>query len=173
MTLTAGVVVLAVGAFLILLAFSVLGWFRDGPGFFSGAGDHSTFGDLHKVIAVRKDQADASALGKHVSFGISEFYFGWLGWLLFLAAVGLGAVAVSRFGARHWYARWLACVVAVAGGAFSLLALNIITFEGNATNNADAPAFSDYFAQSGLGAWAAMLGFVLIGIAVFLPRRDA
>jgi hypothetical protein len=171
-TITPGIVLLGIGAFLILLAFSVLDWFRDGPGFFAGAGDNSTFGDLHNLIALRKQQAAASALERHVSFGVSEHYFGWLGWLLFLAAVGLGAVAVSRFGARHWYVRWLASVVAVAGGATSLFALNLITFEGNAQNNADAPTFSEYFAHSGLGVWAAMLGFVLIAIAVFLPRRD-
>jgi hypothetical protein len=172
-TFTPGIVVLGIGAFLILLAFSVLAWFRNGPGFFSGASDNSRFGDLHKLIARYKAQTDTDLLRGRVSFGFSEFYFGWLGWLLFLAAVGFGALAVSRFGARHWYVRWFACVVAVGGAALSLVALNLITFEGNAENNANAPSFGDYFAHSGLAAWAAILGFVLIAIAVFLPRRDA
>ncbi len=172
LTVTPGIIVLSIGAFLVLLAFSVLDWFRNGPGFFSGASDNSRFGDLHKLIAGYKAQTDVAPLRGHVSFGFSEFYFGWLGWVVFLAAVGLGALAVSRFGARHWYARWLASVVAFAGAAMSLMALNLISFEGNATNNANAPAFGDYFAHSGFGAWAAILGFLVIAIAVFLPRRD-
>jgi hypothetical protein len=164
--------VLAIGALLILLAFSVLAWFRNGPGFFSGAANNSTFGDLHQLIGQYERQS--ASISGHVSFGIAEYYFGWLGWLLLLAAVGLGGVAVSRFGARHWYARWLACVIAVAGAALTLGALKLITFEGSAdVPGVDAPTYTEYLKHSGLGVWAAVLGFVLIAIAVFLPRRDA
>jgi hypothetical protein len=170
-TVTPGIVVLGIGAFLILLAFSVLAWFRDGPGFFSGASDNSRFGDLHKLIAHYK-QESASIRG-HVSFGIAEIYFGWFGWLLFLGAVGCGALAVSRVGARRWYLRWLACVVAVAGAVFTVGALKLITFEGNVRiPGVDAPSYTQYLRNSGFGVWAAIVGFVLIAIAVFLPRRD-
>ncbi len=108
-----------------------------------------------------------------MSFGIAEFYFGWLGWGLFIAAVGCGALAVSRVGARHWYLRWLACVIAVAGAAFSVGALKLVTLEGDADiPGVDAPSYAQYLRHSGLGVWAAILGFLLIAIAAFLPRRE-
>jgi hypothetical protein len=108
-----------------------------------------------------------------VSFGASDIYFGWLGWLLFVAAVAAGAVAVSRIGARHWSVRWLAAVIAAFGIGFTFLALNLITFEKNAANNANAPTYRDFLGHSGLGAWATIAGFALIVIGALVPRHDA
>lgn len=171
MSVTPGGVLLALGALLILLAFTVLPWFGSTPGLSSLTAGHWHFFDVQHVIDQLKRQVDAAGLHGYVTFGVADVYFSWRGWLLFLAAVGFGALAVSSFGTRHWYARWLAAVIAFAGAVTSLFALNLISFEGNAPNNANAPSFRDFVAHSGMGAWAAMLGFLLIVIAVFLPRR--
>ena len=166
-----GATLLAIGAVLILAAFTVLNWFRDGSGFFAGAGSHSTFGDLNDLIASTRRAAAEQGISSHVSFGASAVYFGWLGWLLFLAAVVLTGLAVSRVGARRWFVKWLAAVVAAAGVGVSFLALNLVTFEGNAANNANAPSYGEFLGHSGLGAWAAIAGFVLIIVAALGPAR--
>jgi hypothetical protein len=167
-----GACLLALGAVLILAAFSLFNWFRDGRGFFAGAGSRSTFADVHDKLEITKAQAAAQGLSGHVSFGASEPYFSWLGWVLFAAALAAGATAVSRFGGRHWWVRWLAAVIAASGVAFTFLALNLVVFEGNAPNNANAPSYSDFVGHSGLGAWSAIAGFVLIIVGVLYPRRD-
>jgi hypothetical protein len=172
-TITPGIVVLTVGAVLILLAFTVLPWFGSDPGLSSLAKGHWHFADVHNVIAQLKSQLKAEGLEGYATFGLADVLFGWRGWLLFAAAVGLGALAVSQLGARHWYLRWLAAVVAFTGAAVSLFGLNLFTLEGNPPKSAKPPSFREYVSHSGLGAWSAMLGFLLIVIAVFLPRRNA
>src|SRR6185312_5576365 len=167
-----GACFLALGAVLILAAFSLFNWFRSGTGFFAGAGSHSTFADVHAKLESTKAEVAAQGLSGHVSFGASEPYFSWFGWVLFAAALAAGAVAVSRFGGRHWWVRWLAAVIGVSGVAFTFLALNLIVFEGNAPNNANAPSYSEFLGHSGLGAWSAIAGFVLMIVGVLYPRRD-
>jgi hypothetical protein len=167
-----GACFLALGAVLILAAFSIFEWFRSGSGFFAGAGAHTTFAEVHHTLEHAKAQVDANGLSGHVTFGASEPYFSWLGWLLFVASLGIGALAVSRFGGRHWSVRWLAAVVAASGVASTFLALNLIVFEDNAPNNANAPTYGEFLAQSGPGAWAAIAGFVLIIVGALVPRGD-
>jgi hypothetical protein len=111
-------------------------------------------------------------LSGHVSFGASEPYFSWLGWMLLAAAVVLGALAVSRIGGRHWWVRWLSAVVGATGASVTFLALNLIVFEKNSPNNANAPTYSEFLGHSGPGAWAAIGGFVLIIVGVLFPRGD-
>lgn len=161
----------ALGAALILAGFSVLDWFRSGAGFFAGAGSSSTFAEVRDTLAHTKQQVDAQGLSGHVTFGASYVYFEWLGWVLLVIALGTGAVAVSRFGGRHWSVRFLAAVAAAAGVGVTVLALDLITFERNAPNNANAPTYGDFLRHSGLGAWAAVAGFLLILVGDLLPRR--
>jgi hypothetical protein len=166
-----GAVFVATGTVLVLAAFTVLQWFRDGAGFFAGAGSNTTFGDLGDVLDLRRAQFARKGLSKYVSFGASQPYFAWFGWTLLLAAVLAGGLAVSRFG-RRWILRWFGAVVAVTGIAVTLLALNLVTVEGNAPNNADLPNYGQYIAHAGLGAWAALVGFLLIAVGALLPHRD-
>ena len=166
-----GACLVALGAALILAAFTIFNWFRSDTGFFGGAGTHTTFSQVHDTIEHYKALAAAQGLSTHVSFATSGPYFSWLGWLLFVLALGTGALAVSRLGGRHWSLRWLASVVAATGVGFTFLALNLVVFEGNAPNNANAPSYGDFLAHSGLGAWAAIAGFVLMIVGALVPRR--
>jgi hypothetical protein len=155
---------------LVLSALTLLNWFRSGPGFFSGAGSHSTFSDVHDLLQGYTHQLASQGLSSHVSFGASRSYFGWLGWLLLLAAGACGALAVSSFGGAHFVVRWLGAVVAATGFAVTLLAINLITFEGNAPNNADAPSYGDYLSNSGLGTWCALAGYVFVLVGCLVSR---
>jgi hypothetical protein len=166
-----GAAVAGVGAFLVLLAFTIFDWFRDGNGFFAGAGSHSTFSQVRDQLDAVAAQAAAEHISGHVSFGASRAYFSWLGWVLLLAALVAVAFAVSSPGRDHWTIRWLAAVVAASGIAITFLALNLITVEGNASNNANAPTYGQFLSHTGFGAWAAIVGFVLILVAGLLPHR--
>jgi hypothetical protein len=157
-----GSILVALGGLLVLCAFSVLNWFRSGTGFFGGAGVHSTFSDLHRLIEETARQVSVSGISAHVSFGVSRDYFGWLGWVTLAVVVLAGVLAVSQVGGEHFLARWLGAVVAAAGIGVTLLALNLITFEGNASNNANAPSYGDYLSHAGLGVWATIVGFLLV-----------
>jgi hypothetical protein len=167
-----GSVLVAVGGLLVLVADTVLNWFREGSGFFGGAGSHSTFADLHNLLEQRAHQISAAGVSRFFSFGISRDYFGWLGWLLLAAAVGFGALAVSSFGGAHFTARWFGAVVAATGIGLTLLALNLIVVEANA-RKANLPAsYGDYFSQSGLGAWCAVAGYLVVLVGCLIPRRN-
>lgn len=166
-----GAAFVAAGAVLLLLAFTVLQWFRDGTGFFSGAGSHSTFGDVGTTLDAVHQQFAREKLSGYVSFGASQPYFSWFGWVLLLAAIAAGGLAVSRFG-RRWVVRWFGAVVAATGIAFTFLALNLVTVEGNAPNNANLPDYGQYIAHGGLGVWSAIVGFLLILVGALVPHRD-
>ena len=165
-----GTILIGVGGLFVLAADTVLNWFRGGTGFFAGAGSNSTFSDLHDLLNQRAREVSQPPLAGHVTFGVSRDYFGWLGWLLLLAALCFGALAVSPVGGAHFTARWFAAVVAATGLGLTFLALNLITFEGNAPNNANAPSYGDYFGHSAFGAWFAALGFLFILVGSLLPR---
>ncbi|MGH8860277.1 MAG: hypothetical protein ACRDVG_03410 [Jatrophihabitantaceae bacterium] len=165
-------VILGVALVLLLAAYSVLPWFRDGAGFFAGASGHSTFGNVHDLLESTQRNANAAHLGARISFGGSKPFFGWLGWLFLLACAAAGAVAVSRQG-RHFAIRWLGAVLGASGAAFAFLALNLVTFEGNAPNNANAPDYGDYIAHSSLGAWAAIVGYLGVTVACLLRRSES
>lgn len=165
-----GAALVALGAVLVLAAFTIFNWFREGPGFFGGAGTHSTFADIRGLLASTRRQVAQAHIEKYVSYGAAQPYFTWLGWVLLLAAVVVGAVAVSRVGARIWPVKWLAAVVAATGAGITFMALNLVTFEKNAPNNADAPTYGQFLAHSSLGAWAAIAGFALIVVGVLVPH---
>lgn len=161
----------AAGTVLVLAAFTVLDWFRDGVGFFAGAGSNSTFGDVGTTLDAVQARFAHEKLSRYVSFGASQPYFSWLGWVLLLVALLAGAAAVSRLG-RRWVFRYTGAVVAASGIAITFLALNLVTVEGNAPNNADLPDYGQYLSHAGLGAWAAGLGFLLILVGSLMPHSD-
>jgi hypothetical protein len=160
----------AIGGLLLLAAFTLLNWFRDGTGFFSGAAGHSTFSNLHDLLDQTARQVADNRISGHVSFGASRAYFGWLGWTLLLLALAFGVLAVSSFGQSTFLVRWLSAVVAATGVGVTFLALNLITFEGNAPNNAAAPSYGDYLSHTGLGSWCAIAGFVLVLVGCLVRR---
>jgi hypothetical protein len=166
-SLSPGKILIGAGTILILLAFTVLDWFQ--ANFFGNSGD-STFRAVHDAIDATKREAATAGISSHVSYGASDLYFSWLGWVLLVCAVAAGSLAVSAFGASIWGLRWLAAVVAMTGIALTFLALNLVTFEGNAPNNANAPTYGSYLSHSSLGAWSAVAGFLAILVGCFLPN---
>lgn len=165
-----GSTIVAIGGVLLLAAFTVLNWFRDGSGFFSGAASHSTFANVHDLLGQTARQVASDSISGHVTFGASRAYFGWLGWTLLLAALAFGALAVSAFGQSTFAVRWLGAVVAATGIGVTFLALNLITFEGNASNNAAAPSYGDYLSHSGAGTWCAIAGFAVVLVGCLVRR---
>ena len=75
---------------------------------------------------------------------------------------------LSWVGEVAWAGRGVGAVVSATGIGVTFRALNLITFEGNASNNAAAPSDGDYLAHSGAGTWCAIAGFaaVLVGCLV-------
>lgn len=168
-------VVAAVGAVLVLLAFTVLDWFRSGSDsqFFRDGSD-STFGDLRDgfdAFRTRLDAATPSA-GRDVHFGIADSYFGWLGWLLFAVAVCV-AVAAALPSRAAPVLRATGLVVGLVAAGLTVWALQLVTFSGRLAQLAvGAPTFWGYVKHSGVGAWLAIAGFVLLGIGAAIgPRR--
>ena len=165
-----GAVLVGLGASLIIVAFTVLRWFRDLPGPFGVPAGHSTFAGVHQLIVVNKRQVDQLRISRYVTFGVAEPYFSWLGWVLLVAALWTGALAVSRLGATVWGLRWLGAVVAVTGLALTLLSVQLINVEGAPPQR--PPSYGSYLAHGSFGLWAACGGFLLILIGCLLPRRD-
>jgi hypothetical protein len=161
----------AAGGLCVLAANSVLNWFREGRGFFGGAGSNSQFADVHRLIERTADEVAKAGISSHVSFGMSRVYFSWLGWVLLAAALGFGALAVSSVGGRHFSARWFGAVVAATGIGATVSAIKLITFEGNPTRRVDAPSYGEYFSHTGFGFWFAVVGYALVLIGCLVPRR--
>lgn len=169
-----GLVVAASGAVLVLLAFTLLDWFRSGSNspFFRSAGT-STFGDISGGFDGFRQRVAALSpgSGNEVHFGVADVYFGWLGWLLFAlcccattAALASSARVVGVVG----------LLLGLGAAAVTVWALNLVTFSGHlAQMTIDAPTFWGYLKHSAVGAWLAIIGFVLLGVGAALgTRRD-
>jgi hypothetical protein len=156
------------GVVLVLAAFTVLDWFRGDIGFPSG----TTFRGVHQFLTDYEAHVEAAHLSGYFSFGAAAPYFSWLGWILLIAALCAGTLAVSGVGRSHWWVRWLGAVVCATGVGLTFLALNLIVAEGNAANNANLPTYSGYLSNSAVGAWAAVAGFFAMLVGCLAPRRD-
>ena len=171
-------VLVVLGAAALLLAFTVLNWFRsdsDDASFFDDAGDDSTFGKLSKGFAKTRNGVPAR-YRDDLSFGVSDQYFGWLGWTLLAAAVVLAVLAILPLASGSAPLRVLAVLVSLAGIVLTAWALRLIAVSGDlektiSTSANKFPSYGDYLKHSSFGAWAAVLGFALLIVAVLLPRR--
>jgi hypothetical protein len=171
-----GIVLVGVGTLLVLLALTVLPWFRQDPGFFAhffrGIDGQPKFHDVHNAIVRFQHEVEAAGISPFVSFGAADAYFGWLGWLLLLAAAGFGGLSVSPVGARFWTVRWLATVFSVAGIALTVSALSLVSFQGNPPANAQPPSFGEFFSHASIALWAVVAGYTLILAGSFVPHPD-
>jgi hypothetical protein len=164
-----GLIFVLLGTVGLVLSFTVLHWFHGDNGVNSDAGGLSTFSKIHKSI----EQLDSGAAAKFASFGVSNVYFAWLGWVLAGAAVVLGLIAVSRLGTRTPALKILAAVVAAVGIGITAWAIDIVSFTGPAaaaTKGQDG--YTEYLKHTSFGAWAAVAGFLLILIGALLPARQ-
>jgi hypothetical protein len=172
-----GLSVAVIGAVLVLLSFTVLDWFRSSSDnqFFQDSRD-STFHDLDRGFDGFRTKIDAVSpgLGRDVHFGVAEQYFGWLGWVLLAVAVASAVAATLPTGAAPLL-RVFGALVGLAGAAITVWALKLITISGPlAQLGGGSPTFFQYVEHSGVGAWLAIAGFVVIAVGAGLgPRRAA
>jgi hypothetical protein len=165
-----GAALVVIGAILGVLAFTVLGWFRNKVGDV-GSSSKSTFSKVHDALDNAQNQAKELHVSKYLHFGISPTYFSWLAWVLLAAAVVLGLLAVSSAGTGA--VRGLAVLVGLAGAGLTIWALDLVEFDrGLPGEPSNLPGFTDYIKHSGFGAWAAVAAFLLITIGAAIgPRR--
>jgi hypothetical protein len=132
-----------VGAVLLGLALTATDWFK-------GGGSH--FGQVNDALESIGD----------LSTGVANAYFGWLGWMLAVAAVLTALLAaVPTVGAPLRWASPLLCVAAIA-----------VTFLAIKLQHLSEPAYSQYLKNARLGFWFAVAGFALVGLGAAIgPRR--
>lgn len=171
-----GAVLAIVGAILVLLSFTALKWFHKDLGS-SGTSD-SKFSKLHDAVDQLDKLKGSDPLGKYVDLGISHLYYGWLGWALFAVGIVLALLAVSPIGPGSGALRALGVLVGVVGAAASVWAIDVFRFTGplarqfKEQTGKSFPSFGTYLSHSWLGAWAAVLGFLLIAAGAALgPAR--
>jgi hypothetical protein len=138
-----GTVTAAIGAILIVIAFTAVDWTNQ----FSPS--HS--GDVSNAL---------DAAGNNAG-GLAKAYFGWLGWLLLVVTVVLCVAACSPSPA----AQALRAVGAIAAAISIAVTFFAIRF------GAFGP-FADYLKHARLAYYLAMIGFLLAGIGALIgPRR--
>lgn len=176
-----GAAVVSAGVLLVLAGLIVLPWYRFSSDdffahFFAGTGSTASFGEVHSALDRFHQLVVDQGIARYVSFGVAGSYFGWLGWVLAVAAAVSGGLAVSPAGDRRWSPRWLAAVVAFAGGGITVTALDLVTFAGNPPPNARPPSYSEFMQQTSFGPWVVVAGYTLILAGAFAPhaaRTDA
>jgi hypothetical protein len=168
-----GAVLVVIGAVGIGLAFTVLNWYHSDKGEFAKpAKTISTFSNIHKTITTFHDGLSTAA-AKDVSFGVSNLYFAWLGWLLFAAAVVFGLLAISQIGNSAPVVKLIAALVAAAGVGITAWAIYLVSISGPLRSQPgnDTEDYLGYLKQTSFGAWAAGAGFLLILIGSLIPAR--
>jgi hypothetical protein len=136
------------GAVLVLLAFTVLDWL-------SFRGD-STFARIHARLN----------LAGPFATGLADAYFSWLGWTTFgvVLVVAVLAALVASIGR---VLRPVALVLALAGVGLTFWSIKLMV--------APIPKYADILSSQRLGFYAAVMGFLLMGIgaAIGPSRRRA
>jgi hypothetical protein len=165
-------IVAVFGAAGVGTAFTVLQWFRKNYNSVGGGGSKVTFHDIHNTLDGLETKLAHSPFGGFIDLGFSPTFFGWLGWALLAVAVVGAALAVSPLGTG---AVRVAGAFAGAVGA-GLTAWNLQLFRVNAdvgSRSARVPdGYLDWLKHTSFGAWAALAGFLLLGVAAAIgPRR--
>lgn len=171
-----GAAVVGGGVLLVLVGLVVLPWYRVSSDdffaqFFAGAGSSARFSEVHAALGRFHEFVAGQGIARFVSFGVAASYFSWLGWVLAAAAALSGGLAVSPVGDRRWSPRWLAAVIAFAGGGITVTALDLVTFAGSPPPNARPPSFSAFVQHTSLGPWVVVAGYTLILGGAFAPHN--
>jgi hypothetical protein len=169
----AGAVFAIVGGVVGIIAFTALPWLRRdrNSAFFRQASSQETFGRLHQHLNTLQNQPPA--VSSHIHTGVAPLYFSWLAWLLLAVAFVLAIAAVSPIGAVTGAFRALGALVALAAIGLTLWAIDLIRVDASLVRRlgTKGPSYTDFLSHSYFGFWAALLGFLLIGIgAVIGPR---
>lgn len=171
-----GGILALIGGVLLVLAFTVLNWFRNDRTAIVSSGSNSKFGKLHDTLDSATNQLRGSGVDSQVHFGVSKLYFGWLGWVLLIVAVAFALLAILPLGAATALFRTLGALVSLVALAITLWALDLVRFDdtlGRRIENlgAKAPSYLDFLKHTAFGAWATMLGFLLLGVAALAGPR--
>lgn len=172
-----GAAVVAAGAVLVVVGFTVLDWFSnvDVPPYFKGSYD---FGAVRDGLDRASDFSSVlPGLSGHLSFGISVTYFDWLAWVLLAAGAVVGLLAVSPLGPSTAGLRGLGVLIGLLGAGCTFWALNLVSADATARQLIPAKQrgllhYGFFLDHATLGAWTAAAGFLLLGIGAALgPRR--
>ncbi len=145
----AAALVAAVGAVLVVLAFTRVNWFTGAT-----SSDPAHFGNIRALL----DTSGGSAAT------LAKAYFDWLGWALLVVAV-LSAIlaAVPTVGAAF---RVIGPVVALGAVVLTFLAIQLL--KSGITADHALSSYGDYLKNARLGFYLALAGFVLIGFGAAL-----
>lgn len=144
-----GAALAAVGAAVVIVAFTAVDWFK------KGTDSHSHFSDIHRVL----DQNDALAAGP------AKLYFAWLAWAL-LVVVVLVALLANLPSPVAPALRVLGSLLALGAIALSFLAINLVK------SGLHGPAYSSTLKDARVGFYLAVAGFLLAGIGAAIgPSR--
>lgn len=139
-----GILVVTLGVVLILIAFTTQNWYA-ASSHVDSAGDVG-FAELHRLASVSGG-------------GLSRAYFGWLAWVLILAAIVVGFLANVPSPASIGL-RAVGLLLGLIGAAGTYAALHGVVPGGDVFHNADA------------GIWLAVVGYLVTGVGAALgPRR--
>jgi hypothetical protein len=174
-----GALILAViAAVLGVLALFVLGWYRDNYGSVSGGGGTSSsskFSKIHDVLNQLQNEIDSHpGAGKLIHLGISPIYFGWLGYILIIAAVVLALISALPTGGAVMLFKILTAIVSLAGIGLTLWAINLFSLDAAAQSQVSGgtpTGYGDWIKHTSFGAWAMGLAFLLCLIAALIPPK--
>ena len=137
-----GIVLAVVGAVAVIVSFTALEWFHE-------------FGK-----AKFSDLADATG-SRTGATGIATAYFGWLAWVLLVAAL-LAAIVANLPTPASGALRPLGALLGLAGAGLTFWAIKFAHFGG----------YTEFLKRADLGFYVAVGGFVLIAIGSMIgPRR--
>jgi hypothetical protein len=137
-----GTVTAAIGAILVVIAFTAVNWGKRGG---------TKFGDIGREL----DDAGAAASG------LAKAYFGWLGWLLLVVTIVLCVAACAPSPASQAL-RAFGAIAAAVSIAVTFFAIRL------GVND----AYSDDIKSVRIGFYFTIAGFLLLGIGALIgPRR--
>jgi hypothetical protein len=141
-----GALIAAVGAVTVIVAFSALDWFTKNS-ITRGSNAHTHFSDIHQLLNV----ADT------IAAGTAKVYFAWLGWALLVVVAAFALLANLPSPLTNAF-RIVGAIAAAAAIAVTFAAIKLVD------TSASAADYSDFLKHASIGFYAAVAGFLLIGV---------
>jgi hypothetical protein len=152
-----GAAIAALGAVLLIIAFTVTNWY-------DGKNGNSHFGDLHKALTQLDKSNRANSL--------AVIYFGWLAWVLLAVGV-IAAVLANLPSPLSGVMRGVGALIGLAGAGLTLGAIKLTKDASAAAASGSLADYGDYIKHSSVAFWLAIAGFVIIAVGSLIgPRRS-
>lgn len=156
----------------------MFGWYRDNYSSVSGGGNTSSsskFHNVHDLLTQLKNEIDAHpGASKLIHFGIAPVYFGWLGYVLIIAAVVLALISALPTGGAVMLFKVLTAIVSLAGIGLTLWAIDLFSLDAAAQSQVTGgtpTSYGQFLKHTSFGAWAMGLAFLLCLIAALIPPK--